>query len=42
MNGVVWYYVQKTVDGIMTIIDEKIDKISKNIETRLVKKIIKK
>ena len=42
MNGVVWYYIQKTVDGIMTIIDEKIDKISKNIETRLVKKIIKK
>ena len=42
MNGVVWYYIQKTVDGIMTIIDEKIDKISKNIEIRLVKKIIKK
>lgn len=42
MNSVVWYYLQKTVDGIMTIIDEKIDKISKNIETRLVKKIIKK
>ena len=42
MNGVVWYYIQKTVDGIMSIIDEKIDKISKNIETRLVKKIIKK
>lgn len=42
MNNVVWYYLQKTVDGIMTIIDEKIDKISKNIETRLVKKIIKK
>ena len=42
MNGVVWYYIQKTVDGIMTIIDEKIDKISKNIEIRFVKKIIKK
>lgn len=42
MNGVIWYYLQKTVDGIMTVIDEKIDKISKNIETRLVKKIIKK
>ena len=42
MNGVIWYYIQKTVDGIMSIIDEKIDKISKNIETRLVKKIIKK
>ena len=42
MNSVVWYYLQKTVDGIMTIIDEKIDEISKNIETRLVKKIIKK
>ena len=42
MNGVVWYYVQKTVDGIMTIIDEKIDKISKNIENKLVKKLIKK
>ena len=42
MNSVVWYYLQKTVDGIMTIIDEKIDKISKNIEIRLVKKIIKK
>ena len=42
MNGVIWYYIQKTVDGIMSIIDEKIDKISKNIEIRLVKKIIKK
>ena len=34
--------MQKTVDGIMTIIDEKIDEISKNIENKLVKKIIKK
>lgn len=42
MNGIVWYYMQKTVDGIMTIIDEKIDEISKNIENKLVKKIIKK
>lgn len=42
MNSVVWYYMQKTVDGIMTIIDEKIDEISKNIENKLVKKIIKK
>ena len=42
MNGVVWYYIQKTVDSIMTIIDEKIDEISKNIENKLVKKIIKK
>lgn len=42
MNSVVWYYIQKTVDGIMTIIDEKIDEISKNIENKLVKKIIKK
>lgn len=42
MNGVIWYYLQKTVDGVMCFIDEKIDKISKNIETRLVKKIIKK
>lgn len=42
MNSVVWYYMQKTVDGIMTIIDEKIDEISKNIENKLVKKLIKK
>lgn len=42
MNSVVWYYMQKTVDGIMTIIDEKIDEISKNIENKIVKKIIKK
>ena len=42
MNGVMWYYIQKTVDGIMTIIDEKIDKISKNVENKLVKKLIKK
>lgn len=42
MNGIVWYYIQKTVDGIMTIIDGKIDEISKNIETELIKKIIKK
>ena len=42
MNSIVWYYIQKTVDGIMAIIDEKIDEISKNIENKLVKKIIKK
>ena len=42
MNGVMWYYIQKTVDGIITIIDEKLDYISKNIENKLVKKIIKK
>lgn len=42
MNSVVWYYIQKTVDGIVTIIDEKIDEISKNIENKLVKKLIKK
>ena len=39
MNSVVWYYIQKTVDGVMSIIDEK---ISKNIENKLVKKLIKK
>ena len=42
MNGIVWYYIQKTVDGIVGIIDEKIDEISKNIENKLVKKLIKK
>lgn len=42
MNGIVWYYIQKTVDGIVNIIDEKIDEISKNIENKLVKKLIKK
>lgn len=42
MNSVVWYYIQKTVDGVMSIIDEKIDKISKNVESKLVKKLIKK
>ena len=38
MNSVVWYYMQKTVDGIMTIIDE----ISKNVESKLIKRLIKK
>lgn len=42
MNSVVWYYIQKTVDGVMSIIDEKIDEISKNVENKLVKKLIKK
>ena len=42
MNSVVWYYMQKTVDGVMSIIDEKIDEISKNVENKLVKKLIKK
>lgn len=42
MNSVVWYYIQKTVDGVMSIIDEKIDEISKNVESKLVKKLIKK
>lgn len=42
MNSVVWYYIQKTVDGIVTIIDEKIDEISKNVESKIVKKLIKK
>ena len=42
MNSVVWYYIQKTVDGVMSIIDEKNDEILKNVENKLVKKLIKK
>lgn len=42
MNSVIWYYIQKTVDGVMSIIDEKIDKISKNVESKLIKRLIKK
>lgn len=39
MNNIMWYCLQETVDSIMTIIDKQINKISKNIETKLIKKI---
>lgn len=39
MNVVMWYCLQETVDSIMTIVDKQINKISKNIETKLIKKI---
>ena len=39
MNSIVWYCLQETVDSIMTIVDKQINKISKKIETRLIKKI---
>lgn len=42
MNGVAWYYLQKTVDNVMGFIDEKIDEISKNIESKIIKRLIKK
>ena len=42
MNGVAWYYLQKTVDNVMGFIDEKIDGIWKKVESIIIKRLIKK
>lgn len=39
MSVIWWYCLQETVDSIMAIVDKQINKISKNIETKLIKKI---